>query len=149
MLSNSADVIHKSIRTTNISSSYLAHITLITTVWPWVWSIYICFVDILHRFRESKPINSAPNCALAIGLKHREICIGLFVDLNIGPLIHMSDALYWMWPSKSEHWLLSQIAKSMGPTWGPPGSCRPQMGPMLAPWTLLSGVVCMVFCELI
>ena len=27
----------------------------------------------------------------------------------------------------------------MGPTWGPPGSCRPQMGPMLAPWTLPSG----------
>ena len=27
----------------------------------------------------------------------------------------------------------------MGPTWGPPGSCRPQMGPMLAPRTLLSG----------
>ena len=27
----------------------------------------------------------------------------------------------------------------MGPTWGPPGSCRPQMGPMLAPWTFLSG----------
>ena len=30
----------------------------------------------------------------------------------------------------------SQIAKFMGPTWGPPGSCRPQMGPMLAPCTL-------------
>ena len=29
----------------------------------------------------------------------------------------------------------------MGPTWGPPGSCRPQMGPMLAPWTLLSGYI--------
>ena len=29
----------------------------------------------------------------------------------------------------------------MGSTWGPPGSCRPQMGPMLAPWTLLSGTV--------
>ena len=28
----------------------------------------------------------------------------------------------------------------MGPTWGPSGSCRPQMGPMLAPWTMLSGV---------
>ena len=28
----------------------------------------------------------------------------------------------------------------MGPTWGPSGSCRPQMGPMLAPWTLLSGM---------
>ena len=32
----------------------------------------------------------------------------------------------------------AQIAKFKGPTWGPPGSCRPQMGPMLAPWTLLS-----------
>ena len=34
----------------------------------------------------------------------------------------------------------SQIAKLMGPIWGASGSCRPQMGPMLAPWTLLSGV---------
>ena len=34
----------------------------------------------------------------------------------------------------------SQTARFMGPTWGPPGSCRPQMGPMLAPWTLLSGM---------
>ena len=29
----------------------------------------------------------------------------------------------------------------MGPTRGPPGSCQPQMGPMLAPWTLLLGWV--------
>ena len=29
----------------------------------------------------------------------------------------------------------------MGPIWGPLGSCRPQMGPMLTPWTLLSGSV--------
>ena len=46
--------------------------------------------------------------------------------------------------------MITQIAKFMGPTWGPSGSCRPrmgpmlapcrpQMGPMLAPWTLLSG----------
>ena len=35
----------------------------------------------------------------------------------------------------------SQIAKFMGPTWGPPGTCRPQMGPILAPWTLLSGAL--------
>ena len=40
-----------------------------------------------------------------------------------------------------EHYMQSQIAKFMGPTWGPPGSCRPQMGPMMAPWTLLSGRV--------
>ena len=29
----------------------------------------------------------------------------------------------------------------MGPTWGPPGSCRSQVGPMLAPSTLLSGLI--------
>ena len=34
----------------------------------------------------------------------------------------------------------SQIAKFMGSTWGPPGSCRPHMNPMLAKWTLLSCV---------
>ena len=32
-----------------------------------------------------------------------------------------------------------QIAKFMGPSWGPPGSCRPHVGPMLVPWTLLLG----------
>ena len=33
-----------------------------------------------------------------------------------------------------------QITRFMGPTWGPPGSCRLQMGPMLAPWALLYGL---------
>ena len=31
------------------------------------------------------------------------------------------------------------IARYMGPTWGPLGSDRTLVGPMLAPWTLLSG----------
>ena len=33
------------------------------------------------------------------------------------------------------------IARFMGLRWVPPGSCRPQMGPILAPWTLLSRYV--------
>ena len=33
----------------------------------------------------------------------------------------------------------SQIAKFVWPAWGPPGPFRSQMGPMLAPWILLSG----------
>ena len=38
---------------------------------------------------------------------------------------------------QTSHYLnQSQIAKFMGPTWGPSGSCRPQMGPILAPWKL-------------
>ena len=36
--------------------------------------------------------------------------------------------------------LLSLIARFMGPTWGPPGADGTQVGPMLAPWTLLSGM---------
>ena len=31
------------------------------------------------------------------------------------------------------------IARFLGPTWGPSGADRTQVGPMLAPWTLLSG----------
>ena len=35
--------------------------------------------------------------------------------------------------------LTALIARFMGLTWGPPGADRTQVGPMLAPWTLLSG----------
>ena len=34
----------------------------------------------------------------------------------------------------------SLIERLRGPTWGPSGADRTQVGPMLAPWTLLSGV---------
>ena len=36
--------------------------------------------------------------------------------------------------------MTSQIARFMGPTWGPYGSCRPQVDPKLIPWTLISGM---------
>ena len=51
----------------------------------------------------------------------------------VGALKNASNAQVWC--------VLSQIAEFMGPTRGLPGSCRPQMGPMLAPWTLLSGLM--------
>ena len=44
-------------------------------------------------------------------------------------------------PNFSDQFGVSQVARFVGPTWGPPGSCRPQMGPMLTPWTLLSGIL--------
>ena len=34
------------------------------------------------------------------------------------------------------------IARFTGPTWGPPGADRTQVGPMSAPWSLLSEVWC-------
>ena len=39
----------------------------------------------------------------------------------------------------SEH-VISLTARLMGPTWGPSGAGRTQVGPMLVPWTLLSGI---------
>ena len=45
-----------------------------------------------------------------------------------------------MMPSTVPHMpmITTQIAKFMGPSWCPPGSWRPQVGPMLATWILLS-----------
>ena len=54
--------------------------------------------------------------------------------LQSGTVIQWSLFLH-----QSKH---AQIARFMWPTWGPPGSCRSQVGPMLAPWTLPSGWYC-------
>ena len=46
------------------------------------------------------------------------------------------------WPTcQQAGWFIavSLIARFMGATWGPSGADRTQVGPMLAPWTLLSG----------
>ena len=40
--------------------------------------------------------------------------------------------------------LVPQVARFMGPAWGPSGADRTQVGPMLAPWSLLSGASCLV-----
>ena len=40
---------------------------------------------------------------------------------------------------KHVYQICTLIARFMGPTWGPHGTNRTQAGPMLAPWTLLSG----------
>ena len=37
--------------------------------------------------------------------------------------------------------IVTLIARFTGPTWGPSGAGRNQVGPMLAPWTLLSGYI--------
>ena len=52
------------------------------------------------------------------------------------------DICHWrhyIFTSESIFKLRYTDAKFMGPTWGPPGSYRPQMDPMSVPWTLLSG----------
>ena len=62
----------------------------------------------------------------------------IFITLNQRAEGHFATYLP-IFPYELAHGATTQIEKLMEPTWGPPGSCRPQMGPMLAPWTLLSG----------
>ena len=70
-------------------------------------------------------------------------------------LVHLDAGCHWVTPCKNSTYPMtpqapgftwqsktSQIAKLTGPTWGPPRCCRPQMDPVLAPWTSLSGVCC-------
>ena len=45
--------------------------------------------------------------------------------------------------------LMSLIARFMGTTWGPSGADRAQVGPMLAPWALLSGVLLVIGVQMI
>ena len=57
-------------------------------------------------------------------------------DLVMNACIHAS--MNWVIIS-SGNALVPLIARFMGPTWGPSGADRTQVGPMLVPWTLLSG----------
>ena len=65
----------------------------------------------------------------------------IFSAYKLIPFKHISDTEQWVDIIAENIALRSQIAKFIGPTWGPPGSRRPQMGPMLTPWTLLSGML--------
>ena len=54
-----------------------------------------------------------------------------------------NDGNYCYWFAVWASAMVNNVPNSKvhGANMGPPGSCWPQMGPMLAPWTLLSGVL--------
>ena len=60
--------------------------------------------------------------------------LGLFA-LVLGPLLEASKVCVEL-----ISYVDSLIVRFMGPTWGPFGADRTRVGPMLAPWTLLSGL---------
>ena len=65
------------------------------------------------------------------------------IGVKIAPVyftINLSIGFDYSSSHNSTH-ITSQIAKFMGPTRGPPGPCRPQMGPLLVLGTLVSGIV--------
>ena len=92
--------------------------------YPWGWIVHFCF--------EWRVVNF-------IGW----ILTHWIVPSNLhGVMMHCDiwSCILVIIVRQSSHAMPSQMATFMGPSWGPPGSCRPQMDPMFAPWTLLSGM---------
>ena len=91
----------------------------------------------IYNLRTQYPIK------LHVTLWH---CVGwLFVvDRSSGLIMKfLGSIISFCTTSLSVHVLYidSLTARFMGPTWGPSGTDRTQVGPMLAPWTLLSGAL--------
>ena len=63
----------------------------------------------------------------------------MFSENRLQLFLFHGEAKSWIKHMTQYAKVITQIAKFMGPTWGPPGTCRPQMGPMMAPWIMLSG----------
>ena len=88
--------------------------------------------DKSYNFKQnSYPVskNASRLCDISTGILENYVhCASLFVPIWYQPyhirFTHVS----------------SLIARSMEPTWGPSGADRAQVGPMLGPWALLSGV---------
>ena len=81
--------------------------------------------------------------ALELGLSYTNPLI-YDIDRATNSLKYIPDFVipYHKIPFSLYNWYnrIPQIARFMGPTWGPPGSCQTQMGPMLAPSTLYQGL---------
>ena len=92
-------------------------------------------------FCESKHVVSAwPRLSLCWSYFGRNIFVLFTISYHWDATLHWNTASWKtiaLFPAMQGDG--SPDSKVHGPTRGPPGSCRPQIGPMLVPWTLLSG----------
>ena len=76
----------------------------------------------------------------AEGLQSTSSTIWLIYPVTTAPVVHDGTILHTRQLQRGT--LSNELcldSKVHGAKWGSPGSCWPQMGPILAPWTLLSG----------
>ena len=90
------------------------------------------------------------NIVLVEYVTHAELYMKWFTSVilllkwNLGPhetVNHVTACQYHHGAKQNNILIYTLIARFMGPTWGPSGAERTRVGPMLAPWTLLSGRV--------
>ena len=117
-----------------------------------LWFVY-WLLDVRSRFVWScfpHPLQQYQNCPFACEIiPNDKVKIDRYQTTpthNKLGTVCICLGIYWMENRYSFQWtslLLIQsctlIARFMWPTWGPSGADRTQVGPMLAPWTLLSG----------
>ena len=90
--------------------------------------IWFCCRFLADHFHDIHIVNHVKNSWYAMCMG----CFSISVNHTVQILSTMMRCIF--------HQFLSLIARFMRPTWGPSGADRTQVGPMLAPWTLLSGI---------
>ena len=123
---------------------------------PWTRVLYYCTFareSIGHQWYPSQGANNAelwrlccwPEDVLEQTLELSEIWDALKLTCHccyhiLHAKIHTyPSAFICFWNTTNRTSIWTQRARFMGPTWGPSGADRTQVGPMLVPWTLLSG----------
>ena len=91
-------------------------------------SFYFCLFICFHIFTLGMP-----PALMGIVIQPVDGYCHQLVSLSVCLSVHLS----WHY----QDFRYSLIARFMGPTWGPSWADRTQVGPMLAPWILLSGLV--------
>ena len=120
-------------------------------IYTCVWSIYPHPSWLLHCHRGNHPIDPKPvkkSWKDMDKLNRRQITINHHTQEN-GKNVHNSMNVvrshnYNHTQQNTKKCIIlgmsSLTSRFMGPTWDPAGADRTQVGPMLAPWTLLSGL---------
>ena len=80
-------------------------------------------------------------CELRLSITYKTLVIYCLIGYIILYKIH--DTILWQGHENAMYssTYYALITRFIGPTWGPSGADRTQVGSMLAPWTLLSGCI--------
>ena len=102
------------------------------------------FSCISDRYNKDRPCKRRPYLSeICYALDRSRISLYQFAhpgDLHIRTNHLVTSVVAYERSDCSQLTASFQIARFTWPTWGPPVSCRPRVGPMLAQWTLLAGM---------
>ena len=106
-------------------------------------SLYVCCMKAIHVVLQRKVYTLYWQLDSSDPSSYTDSHIFKYSTLlfSIQQMSHMNIRLMGMSVMVWCHFLSSLVTRFMGPTWGSSGADRTQVGPMLAPWTLLSEIV--------